>query len=168
MRRFLPFRWTRSSRRIEPSALACRFAVLIERGLTTRAPQRVRAICSGSPHEAASIRRGREDRMADTVISGGQTSSGNTVSAGDTLTVLFGGTAISSFVGSQGTLNDAGLTTGTNLVSGNEIVSPGGVASGTTDDGFQLISAGGTAVGTIVESGGLQDVFSGTATGTQF
>jgi autotransporter passenger strand-loop-strand repeat protein len=81
--------------------------------------------------------------MTDYVVSGGQTSSGLTISAGDTLTVSSGGIAISMTIDGDG----------------SETVSSGGTAISTTIDsgtstllGIQTVEAGGTAIGTTLYS----------------
>jgi autotransporter passenger strand-loop-strand repeat protein len=123
---------------------------------------------------------------ADALPSGGtSTGSGITLNAGDSLTVLSGGTAVSTTVNSGGevfvssggianttTINangfefvfSSGSTNSTTVSSGGiENVDFGGTVNGATvtGGGFELVSSGGTASGTIVDAGGQVIVFPG-------
>ena len=89
--------------------------------------------------------------MSDIILSGGETSSGLVLSAGDTLSVLSGATA-----------------TGTTILNGgHEIVSSGGMDAGTIISavGFEQVSSGGTVSGAILRGGDLT-IIGGTANGT--
>ncbi len=122
--------------------------------------------------------------MANHVVSSGQTSNSITLSSGDTMSVLAGGTAVGTVVSSGGSafVSSGGVESstvdrgGSDVVStggvarlttvssgGNEVVSSGGVASGTIirSGGFERVSAGGLTTGTTVSSGGTEIVYSG-------
>jgi len=62
-------------------------------------------------------------------VSSGQTSDGVTVLGSATLAVLSGGVAISTVISSGGTENDSGLTDGTTVSGGLEVLYSGGTAS---------------------------------------
>jgi autotransporter passenger strand-loop-strand repeat protein len=85
--------------------------------------------------------------MTDYIISAGQVSAGLSLSAGDSLTVLSGGTVI-------GTQNDNAL----------DVISSGGVASFTAlsgGGGLEYVSSGGIAYATDILSGSNEFVFTG-------
>jgi autotransporter passenger strand-loop-strand repeat protein len=102
--------------------------------------------------------------MADTVISGGQTSTGITVFADDTLTVLSGGTASAATIRSAGieTISAGGLDVGAIVSSGGQqVVASGGATSGDVI-GFQGGAfVYGTAGAITVSSGGSVGIESG-------
>ena len=115
--------------------------------------------------------------MTTYTVSSGQTSSGVVLHSGDTMTVLHGGTAIATTVNSGGRLFDRGIIRGTKVNNrGQDRVSSGGVASGTTLVGkvtssggtaLERVSAGGVTSHTVVSSGGEEIVSSGgVASGT--
>jgi autotransporter passenger strand-loop-strand repeat protein len=93
--------------------------------------------------------------ISGTVSSGGtQVLSGGTASA----TALLGGNTADAFE----YVSSGGLAIGTVASAGDAIISAGGTASGTIvlSTGYQGIYSGGTAIGTVV-SGGAEYVFSG-------
>ncbi|SED77800.1 autotransporter passenger strand-loop-strand repeat-containing protein [Rhizobiales bacterium GAS188] len=111
-----------------------------------------------------------------TDVGPGQTLNGIVIANGNTLEVL--GTAIGTVVNSGGTENVYGTDTGATVNNGGfQYVLAGGTATNTRVDGIQVVSAGGTAISatlgggeqdvygtagnTIVDSGGLEDIFSG-------
>jgi autotransporter passenger strand-loop-strand repeat protein len=108
------------------------------------------------------------DVISGQVVSGLQISGqiSGSVFIGNGLLVEAGGTAIDTVV-VQEEVDVFGITRGSILSAGDEVVSSGGTASGTTvnNGGEQDIEAGGTASGTTVNDGGLQDVY-GTASNT--
>jgi autotransporter passenger strand-loop-strand repeat protein len=107
--------------------------------------------------------------MTISAISSGQTISGQTISSGETIEVLSGGTAVALSV-SGGLLEifAGGFESGSDLTAiGQEYVSSGGTAVATRIgyEGFQDIYAGGTATGAIVSSRGEQFNVSGLVDG---
>ena len=64
--------------------------------------------------------------MANFVVSSGQTSSGLTISNGDTLAVQSGGTANATTVNSGGSDTVFGTVSGTLIEGGTETISSGG------------------------------------------
>jgi autotransporter passenger strand-loop-strand repeat protein len=110
--------------------------------------------------------------MTVTSIGFGETSTGLSVTSGNTLDVLNGGTIIATVVSSGGTENvSAAGFASASVVSGGgyENVSSGGTAVGTLaiSGGYQRIFASGTASATVTSSGGYQVVSAaGTAIGT--
>ena len=102
--------------------------------------------------------------MTNIVVSGGVTSSGLFIDSTDTLTVLSGGFAIDTL--NSGNIFVLGTLSNTQLQFGQVFISAGGVASATTaaSNTAQTVSAGGSAVGTLLVGGSL-NVF-GTAIGT--
>ena len=121
--------------------------------------------------------------IAPIVVSAGQTSSGIVVSSGQTLQVSSGGSAVDATVSSGGTANviSGGTAVSTTVIGGvatggTMVVSAGGVASATTLIGPATASGAfrpgiedvyGGAAGTVVSSGGYEEVLShGTASAT--
>ena len=95
-------------------------------------------------------------------VPSGVVSSGLVVSATETLTVLSGGSAVSTTVDAYGTLavSSGGYASGTIVSSaGLEQVSGGGIVSGTQVSGGGQESVGGTAFGTVL--GGTQAILAG-------
>ena len=94
--------------------------------------------------------------MTNTVVSSGQSVTGQNVASGDGLTVF--GTATSSTVSGGGILSVSSGGSGfeTLVLSGGEIdVASGGVVSNSTlSSGTETVSSGGMASGTTILSGG--------------
>jgi autotransporter passenger strand-loop-strand repeat protein len=112
--------------------------------------------------------------MTNTTVSSGVTSSGIALTVGDTMTVLSGGTAIGAVdSGGTVTVSAGGTASGTTVIGqsatpGGELVS-GGTAINTVvgSGGHESVFFGGTTIGTTVNSGGAEYVFAGsTASGT--
>jgi autotransporter passenger strand-loop-strand repeat protein len=93
------------------------------------------------------------------------TSTGSTVSSGDTLTVSIGGIAIDTTIAADGTidaLNGGIIDSSTVFSEGVETISFGGTADGSVLDGGSLnITQGGTADATQVGAGGIMTTSSG-------
>ena len=104
-------------------------------------------------------------------VSSGATDSGLILVVGDVLRVGGGGSAIDiTLAGGTEIVSSGGVVSGTTVSSGGvEYVSDGGVTSGTTVSagGVEYVSYGGVASGTIVSSGGVESVsFGGVTSGT--
>jgi autotransporter passenger strand-loop-strand repeat protein len=104
--------------------------------------------------------------MTDTSVTAGQTSTGITVSDGDTLTVLAGGTVSNTTVNDAGTETvDAGGRSISTTVSGGGTmnVNAGGSATFTKVTGVDAVEnvSGGTTTSTTVIDGGLESVVAG-------
>lgn len=124
--------------------------------------------------------------MTDYIVSSGQTSSGITLSSGDTETVLSGGTANNTVVSSGGveTILSSGTANNTlvnnggieNVLSGGTgfftkveggvvNVSGGGVTyNDVVNGGNEVVFAGGTTSNTVLQYGGIETVSSGGST----
>ena len=106
--------------------------------------------------------------MTTTVVSNGVTSSGLTLSGGDTLNVLAGGT-IHDIADSGGQINLAGISTSNVAIftGGTEVISAGGVASGASGSGTGVsggsltVLSGGTLAFSKDIAGGVTGVASG-------
>ncbi|MDB6141923.1 MAG: autotransporter outer rane beta-barrel protein [Pseudomonas sp.] len=101
-------------------------------------------------------------------ISGAGVASSTTIRAGGNQYVSNGGVTSATTISSGGTqsISGGGSAVGTVISDGAQIISSGGVASGTiirstTSTGTQYISSGGVANGTIISSGGTQSISSG-------
>jgi autotransporter passenger strand-loop-strand repeat protein len=91
--------------------------------------------------------------MTTTIVTTGVTSTGNTITAGNTLTVNAGGTEVSGLILSGGIANIFGVDSSTTIIlGGTETVS--GTAIGDLIGGTQLL-AGGTVNNEIVSGGAL-------------
>jgi autotransporter passenger strand-loop-strand repeat protein len=101
------------------------------------------------------------------VVSAGQSVFSVVLNTGNTLNVLFGGTATDTIVNNGGIESVYGTDVGAMINDGgHQFINAGGIASGTIiyDPGVQAVSSGGVAIGATL-SGGEQDVY-GTASGT--
>lgn len=99
--------------------------------------------------------------MPTSTISAGQTSSGLGVSAGETLEVQAGGSALAIVISAGGVEYVSGFDSGTSVSGGSQYVLHGGIASATIlSGGVQFIETGGTEISGIV-SAGTQEVSSG-------
>src|SRR5437868_1444360 len=100
--------------------------------------------------------------MANIVISSGVSSGGFTVDSADTLTVESGGFGFN--ITNSGNVFVLGALSSTQLQFGQIFISAGGVASATAMQSgtAQIVSAGGSAVDTLLVFGGFLDVY-GTA-----
>jgi autotransporter passenger strand-loop-strand repeat protein len=100
--------------------------------------------------------------MKETAISSGVTSSGISASSHDPVTVLSGGTAISTTVMRNGvlTVQSGGSAISTRVkAGGTEIVSAGGSATEDTLDNKAFQIAEGTVIGTVAGSAAVQDLY---------
>jgi collagen type I/II/III/V/XI/XXIV/XXVII alpha len=106
--------------------------------------------------------------MATIIVSSGVISGGLTITSGNTLDVLSGGTAVDTTVarGAVDIVNQGGVTSATILSGGSEF-GDGGVISGTTilAGGVEYLGEG-SAVGVVIGSGGVQYVEGGRAIST--
>jgi autotransporter passenger strand-loop-strand repeat protein len=101
-------------------------------------------------------------------VSSGQTSDGVIVLSGGQLNVLSGGTILNTFNSGGDELISGGSSVSA-IISAFAVqdIFSGGIASGAsifgtdTLQGVQYIDSAGTAVGTILNNGGAEDVFSG-------
>ena len=107
-----------------------------------------------------------ELNQAEFVTYIGSTLDGATVGSGDTAYILPEGTASSSLITAGGTINvySGGIAADTTISGGVANILSGGEASRTIlAAGFQIltVSSGGAATGTVINSGGVENILSG-------